>query len=353
MIQVSADVLALSGEAALLARGGRIIYQNAAAAHILGEDAAGKSLRSVLGEEIAEAQAPSFLSELSVGEQRYLVRANSYEGTRVFFLSPCAVAQTLLNDAFLYELRSFLMEMHINIELLRSRIAELGDRRGAEDLNALCRSFFRVGNVLFNLSVIRNTANHSLCFNPQPFDFSALMSELCEGIRFHIPEPELKLSVPGPLPIRGDPELLQRMVINLVSNCLRHAEGCTQISIHVHRAGEMLIVSVDDNGCGIPSQALPKVFDRYAHGFDLSDIGHGAGLGLSAARGIARLHGGTLLLESREGIGTAVRISLSRDPKPVYPVGVREPAYEESFNPILTGLADCLPLSSFSEAYTE
>lgn len=353
MIQVSAEVLALSNEAALLARGGRIVYLNSAAARILGEDAAGKTLKAVLGEEIAEAQAPSFLSEVRLEGVRYLVRASMSEGLRVFFLSPCAAALSLLNDAFFYALRSFLMEMHVSIVLLRNRTAAAGDAADASELNALYRSFYRIENILFNLDMIRNEETHSVCFYPQPLDFSDLLHELCESVRHHIPQPELQLSTPGPLPIRANAELLQRLVINLISNAILHAEGCTAIRIHVHEAGGKLILSVDDDGCGISAEELPKVFDRYAHGFDLDSIGRGAGLGLSAAREIAHLHGGTLLLESREGVGTAVRVSLSREPQPVYPVGNGTVPEETLFDCVLAGLADCLPPSSFSAIYTE
>lgn len=353
MIQLSAEILSLSSEAALLAKNGRIVYGNDAAARILGDGVVGKSLRNVLCPEIAEAQAPAFLSEVGVGERRYLVRVSTSDGMRVLFLSPCTIAQSLLNDAFLYALRSFLMEMQVSILLLRSNLEKRGAADGAEELNSLYRSFYRIGNILFNLHIIRDEAEGNLCFHPQPFDFSALLRELTEAIRHHLPEAKLRLSVPERLDVCADAEMLQRLVINLVSNCLRHAAGYSEIHIHVHEAGDKLILSVDDDGCGIPAGELSGVFDRYAHGFDLTGIGRGAGLGLSCARAIARLHGGTLLLESREGIGTAVRVSLSRDPKPVYPVGNPGPRYEEGFNGVLAGLADCLPPGSYSEAYTE
>ena len=353
MIQLSAEVLSLSGEAALLAKNGRIVYQNSAAARILGDGAVGKSLRAVLGEEIAEAQAPSFLGEVGLDRQRYLVRVSTSEGMRVLFLSPCTLSQSPLNDAFLYALRSFMMEMQVSIVLLRNTLEKQENAVAAEELNSLYRSFYRIGNILFNLHVVRDEAENRLCFHLQAFDFSELLRSLLDTIRHHLPEAKLRLSVPERLDVCADAEMLQRLVINLVSNCLRHAAGYSEIHIHVHEAGDKLILSVDDDGCGIPPGELSRVFDRYAYGFDLAGIGRGAGLGLSCARAIARLHGGTLLLESREGIGTAVRVSLSRDPKPVYPVGTQGPCYEEGFNSVLAGLADCLPPESYREAYTE
>jgi signal transduction histidine kinase len=71
------------------------------------------------------------------------------------------------------------------------------------------------------------------------------------------------------------------------------------------------MVSVIDNGEGIPDDQLPQVFDRY---FQVSSAKmggrHGAGLGLPIARGIVEAHGGTIWIESAPGRGTTVRFTL-------------------------------------------
>ena len=94
-------------------------------------------------------------------------------------------------------------------------------------------------------------------------------------------------------------------------------------------------------------QRLHTVLERYRYGGGLLESDHGPGLGLTAAREIARLHGGTLLLESREGIGTAVRVSLSRVLKPQGTLHNATPDYDRSYDSILTGLAPCLPPEAF------
>ena len=82
-------------------------------------------------------------------------------------------------------------------------------------------------------------------------------------------------------------------------------------------------------------------------------MGRGPGLGLSVSRGVAQLHGGTLLLESRENRGTAVRVTLSR--KLSARGQLREDGSEEGYSSrdLLTGLADCLPEEAFSEKYLD
>ena len=109
---------------------------------------------------------------------------------------------------------------------------------------------------------------------------------------------------------------------------------------------------MDDNGCGIPANQLYSVFDRYCHNFGLQDINRGAGLGLSAARIIAELHGGTLMLESREAQGTAVRASFSTDAS-FAKLQSNEYVYDKNMDILLTGLANCLPPEAFSEIFSD
>ena len=353
MLQISADILALSSEPALLAKNGRILFANAAAQDLIGSDCTGQPLSRILGEEIAGVQSPAFLGETLLRDTRFLLRVKSFDGVRAFFLSPCRESPDLVSDAFLFALRNCLMELNVSSSLLRSRAEKLALGELNADLDALTHSFFRINRILSNTTVIRGVEDRSIFFKPQQIDLAVLLRELCDSVGLLADGPELRLSAPESLISSADAALLELLVLNLLSNCLLHAADCTLIHMHLSLIGDKVILSVDDNGRGIPPEALHTVFDRYRHDFSLSDVGRGPGLGLSAARAVARLHDGTLLLESREGVGTAVRVSLGRDPKPVYPVREASPLYERGANSILTGLANCLPDSCFSERYTD
>ena len=78
----------------------------------------------------------------------------------------------------------------------------------------------------------------------------------------------------------------------------------------------------------------------------------GAGLGLTVVRSAACLHGGTLLLESRQGKGTTVRVSLSRH---ISSSVLKSPGedLEPGIKTVLTGLADCLPDECYTERYMD
>lgn len=347
MIQLSAELLALSGEPALLIRGGKVLYANDAARLLLGADCAGRSFQELFGQEIAEMQASAFVGETEIGGQRMLVRLRAMDGLRALFLSPCATTGELVNEAFLSALRSELMQLGVSASLLQSRLGD-GDNGSAAALRGLQQNLFRINRTLQNLSVIHGARTNALPFHPQPLELCALLRDLIDAVRLNLPQPEIQLTLPESAPLLGSPELLEMLVLNLLINCFSHAEGCTRIRVTLRSVGEQLILSVNDDGCGIPSDQLHTVLERYRYSNSLYAAGHGSGFGLSAAREIARLHGGTLLLESREGVGTAVRVSFNRTPRAYNALRSAGEDYDHSYDSILTGLAPCLPPEAFS-----
>ena len=165
--------------------------------------------------------------------------------------------------------------------------------------------------------------------------------------------PEIQVLDPHVADLIAAGEVVERpasVVKELVENAID--AGASAIVVEIQRGG-MGLIRVTDNGCGIAPDKLHFVFDRYRHGFGISDIDHGAGLGLTAALAIANLHGGTLLLESREGSGTTVRASFSRNPVPTQPLCAAQEESERGMRTLLTGLANCLPDSCFGEKYAE
>ena len=351
MLQLSAELLSLSGEPALLVKGGKILFANVAACALLGEDCAGKSFRQLFGPELSGMQAPAFVGETELGGRRFLLRVRAIEGLRVVLLSPCEAASELIGDAFLYMLRSELMTLQLSAELLRSSIGpEREDCR--QSLRTAQISFYRINRMLQNLSVIRGAESGSVVFLPQSIELCSLLRDLVESVCVYVHEPEILLSTPDTLPISGDPALLEHLILNLLSNCVLHAAP-TRIQLRLHAAGEQVILSVSDDGCGIPPGHLHTALERYRYGGALQEFNRGPGLGLTAVRSIARLHGGTLLLESREGQGTAVYVSLNRAPHAITPIQSGGEEYNRSYDTILTGLVGCLPEDAYGESPSE
>ena len=122
--------------------------------------------------------------------------------------------------------------------------------------------------------------------------------------------PELE---PGPDVVWGDVARLHQVLENLLDNALRHAKGATRIRVRVRpdpAAGEV-VLSVEDNGAGIPAADLPHIFERF-YRVDKGrsrELG-GTGLGLSIVKHIVLQHGGRVAAESDSNRGTCMRVIL-------------------------------------------
>ena len=104
-----------------------------------------------------------------------------------------------------------------------------------------------------------------------------------------------------------------QVLMNLLSNAAQAMDNRGVILVTSCSGGDRVHLAVEDNGRGIPPDALPKIFDPF---FTTKAVGHGTGLGLSVSHEIIRKHGGALWVDSRVGHGTRFLIELVRDGPP-------------------------------------
>jgi PAS domain S-box-containing protein len=104
---------------------------------------------------------------------------------------------------------------------------------------------------------------------------------------------------------------LNQVFLNLLMNALQAIEatgrGSGRLKVGTHAADSEVVISIGDDGCGIPGDVLPKIFDPF---FTTKPVGRGTGLGLSIGHGIIAEHGGRIEVESTVGIGTVFHIHL-------------------------------------------
>jgi signal transduction histidine kinase len=126
------------------------------------------------------------------------------------------------------------------------------------------------------------------------------------------PQPAMSVAVDTSAgPVVGDRARLEQVVCNLLSNALKFTPADGRIDVRLERVGDRARIVVADTGCGIPAERLSRVFDEFWQAPGAGSVA-GLGLGLSIARQLVEMHGGTIHAASRGvGLGATFVVELS------------------------------------------
>ncbi|MDH6455359.1 MULTISPECIES: HAMP domain-containing sensor histidine kinase [unclassified Streptomyces] len=150
--------------------------------------------------------------------------------------------------------------------------------------------------------------------DPESVDLAALASRLTE--QYPPTERPLILTCDSTAPAcaHGNPGEYERLLRNLVDNAARHAAH--RIQITVRNEGDWVVLTVHDDGPGVPAEEAERIFERFVRLDDARSRDHGGtGLGLAIARDLAHRHRGTLTL-TPQPFGACFRLRLPRAPEP-------------------------------------
>ena len=111
--------------------------------------------------------------------------------------------------------------------------------------------------------------------------------------------------------IDADPDALDRILKNLVSNALKYSPP-GPVRIRARAVGDDVEFQIEDRGCGIPASALPRLFEPYFRVPDGASAARGTGLGLAIVKSLIEAHGGSVSVDSTPGVGTRVTFTLPR-----------------------------------------
>lgn len=173
-----------------------------------------------------------------------------------------------------------------------------------------------------NLLSITRISGEAANIKTSPEAVEEVVAESVRKFKKRFPGRSVAIHLPDEmLMARMDPILIEQVIVNLLENVAEHAKGATHTDLTVERQGGECVISVLDDGEGIPSGVLAHMFDGYLTRADnpLSDSKRNMGIGLSVCMSIVRAHGGSLRAENRKSGGAALRFTLPLDDDPQWP----------------------------------
>lgn len=146
------------------------------------------------------------------------------------------------------------------------------------------------------------------------YSLNEVLQAAADRIRSLQPERAILIDIPRSIEqVHGRPELLGQMLAILLDNAAKYSELDRPIKVNASRSSGRIVVSVSDEGIGIPSEEVEKIFQPFYRARNTAS-GDGIGLGLSLAQKIARCHGGDISVSSDSGRGSTFSITLPQAP---------------------------------------
>jgi two-component system cell cycle sensor histidine kinase PleC len=147
----------------------------------------------------------------------------------------------------------------------------------------------------------------------EEIDLCPLIHETVKVISLQAAEKKISVEtrIDDTLRVYADRRAVKQIAINLLSNAVKFTGEGGRISVRARNVGGALMLTIEDNGCGIPKQALSKLgrpFEQVQNQFSKNHTG--SGLGLAISRSLAQLQGGALKIRSTEGVGTIVSVRI-------------------------------------------
>jgi PAS domain S-box-containing protein len=183
------------------------------------------------------------------------------------------------------------------------------DEESRKFLTMISSSAMRLASLATDTLALSRLEQNELTLELEEFDLVALVRDIVRvfsvtrAIDLRTDRPELRIG--------GDPARLRQVFENLIGNAIKYSPGGEPVEVFLRAKGRGVEVSVRDRGIGIPEADKPKLFGRFARAQNARALGiSGTGFGLYLTKTIVEMHGGTMSVDSREGVGSTFRAFL-------------------------------------------
>ncbi|MBR0694969.1 PAS domain-containing sensor histidine kinase [Bradyrhizobium lablabi] len=193
---------------------------------------------------------------------------------------------------------------------------------GSDKYQEYCNDILTSGKYL--LEVINDILDMSkieagrMKFDMEPLDLSGILAESLRVVSGRAEDKNLSLEsdIESTISAVADRRALKQIIVNLLSNAVKFTPDGGRVLVRGQMVNDSIVLLIADSGIGIAPESLRRLgkpFEQVES--QLTKTYQGSGLGLAIARSLTNVHGGSMKLRSRLGVGTVVRVTLPRDPR--------------------------------------
>ncbi len=242
-------------------------------------------------------------------------------------------AKTAILHSVTHDLRTPLAMIKATAGNLHLRDVEWTKEETADFAISIEKNVDRLDRIVGNLLDLSRIDAGLGRLERQYYPIVTLIDEVISRLQPLLVNHPIVVDVPDDLPlVLVDYIAIDRVLSNLIENAVRHTPAGTSIRVSAAEGNQEVVVSVEDNGHGIPAEAISHIFDRFYRGqVRRSDARPGLGLGLAVAKGLVESHRGRIWVESSEGHGARFSFTLPLDDhaNPALSLGIPEGLLEQ------------------------
>ena len=252
-------------------------------------------------------KAEETVMNIMMENKKLLNKTIEYDRMKTEFFSNISHEFKTPLNVILGTLQLLLLLVH---EIPLGKIKEKFERK----LLLMKQNCFRLLRLINNLIDITKIDSGYFELELDNYDVIEIIKNIALSIRDYVENKNIDLEFHSTVTqrvIACDPDKIERIILNLLSNSIKFSKDGGKIGIYITEENEELIITVQDTGIGIPNNKIPMIFDRFAQvDKSLTRNHEGSGIGLSIVKSLVELHHGSVEVKSTHGKGSEFLIRL-------------------------------------------
>lgn len=214
-------------------------------------------------------------------------------------------------DIASHELKTPIATIKGLTQLLKKKLARQGMQEPVEMLSKIETQVTRVTRLIEDLFDVSKIQVGRLEYAEEPIAIDELIHDIVDIAQHTSTTHNIRVQGASQSSILGDRARLEQVFFNLINNAIKYSPQANTVTLHITTSNEMVHVSVQDQGVGIPKTHQNKIFERfYRVNDETTKTFPGLGMGLYISYEVVKRHGGTITVDSEEGKGSTFTVCL-------------------------------------------